>query len=149
MQTVLIRRNIMIENNLTFDPSLQYSPDYDLFMRIAANYKICSLSCFLAEYRKGEASLTSKMLDRIAPEMEHTLKYLSTNAKIFSEMPYNFYYAFQMLYFYKSLPLIHLGKYVIARKNILKCIKVKKRYILYYLLMFLPVSRTWLLKLMM
>jgi len=149
MQTVLIRKSILIKNNLTFDPSLQYSPDYDLFMRIAATYKICSLSCFLAEYRKGEDSLTSKMLDRIAPEMEHTLKYLSANTKTISKMQYNYNYAFQMLYFYKSLPLIHLGQYVQARKYILKSIKVKKRYILYYLLMFLPINRIWLLKIMM
>ena len=149
MQTVMIRRNILTENSLSFDTKLQFSPDYDLFMRIAAEHKICSLSSYLAEYRKGETSLTVKMLDRIAPEMEYTLKYLSTKSNISSKINHNFKVAFQMLYFYRSLPLIQSGQYLQARKNILKSIKVKKRYIIYYLILFLPVNRTWLLKLMM
>ena len=149
MQTVMIRRNILTENSLSFDSKLQFSPDYDLFMRIAAEHKICSLSSYLAEYRKGETSLTVKMLDRIAPEMEYTLKNLSTKSNISSKMNHNFKVAFQMLYFYRSLPLIQSGQYLQARKNILKSIKVKKRYIIYYLILFLPVNRTWLLKLMM
>ena len=149
MQTVMIRRNILTENSLSFDTKLQFSPDYDLFMRIAAEHKICSLSSYLAEYRKGETSLTVKMLDRIAPEMEYTLKYLYAKSNISSKMNHNFKVAFQMLYFYRSLPLIQSGQYLQARKNILKSIKVKKRYIIYYLILFLPVNRTWLLKLMM
>ena len=149
MQTVMIRRNILTENSLSFDTKLQFSPDYDLFMRIAAEHKICSLSSYLAEYRKGETSLTDKMLDRIAPEMEYTLKNLSAKSNISSKMNHNFKVAFQMLYFYRSLPLIQSGQYLQARKNILKSIKVKKRYIIYYLILFLPVNRTWLLKLMM
>ena len=149
MQTVMIRRNILTKNSLSFDTKLQFSPDYDLFMRIAAEHKICSLSSYLAEYRKGETSLTFKMLDRIAPEMEYTLKNLSAKSNISSKMNHNFKVAFQMLYFYRSLPLIQSGQYLQARKNILKSIKVKKRYIIYYLILFLPVNRTWLLKLMM
>ena len=149
MPTVMIRRNILTENSLSFDSKLQFSPDYDLFMRIAAEHKICSLSSYLAEYRKGETSLTVKMLDRIAPEMEYTLKNLSTKSNISSKINHNFKVAFQMLYFYRSLPLIQSGQYLQARKNILKSIKVKKRYIIYYLILFLPVNRTWLLKLMM
>ena len=148
MQTVMIRRNILTENSLSFDTKLQFSPDYDLFMRIAAEHKICSLSSYLAEYRKGETSLTVKMLDRIAPEMEYTLKNLSTKSNISSKINHNFKVAFQMLYFYRSLPLIQSGQYLQARKNILKSIKVKKIYIIYYLILFLPVNRTWLLKLM-
>ena len=149
MPTVMIRRNILTENSLSFDSKLQFSPDYDLFMRIAAEHKICSLSSYLAEYRKGETSLTVKMLDRIAPEMEYTLKNLSTKSNISSRINHNFKVAFQMLYFYRSLPLIQSGQYLQARKNILKSIKVKKRYIIYYLILFLPVNPTWLLKLMM
>ena len=149
MQTVMIRRNILTENSLSFDTKLQFSPDYDLFMRIAAEHKICSLSSYLAEYRKGETSLTVKLLDRIAPEMEYTLKKLSSKPNISSKMNDNFKVAFQMLYFYRSLPLIRSGQYLEARKNILKSVTVKYRYIIYYLILFLPVNRTWLLKLMM
>ena len=149
MQTVMIRRNILTENSLSFDTKLKFSPDYDLFMRIAAEHKICSLSNYLAEYRKVETSLTVKLLDHIAPEMEYTLKKLSSKSNISSKMNDNFKVAFQMLYFYRSLPLIRSGQYLQARKNIFKSVKVKYRYIIYYLILFFPVNRTWLLKLMM
>jgi len=149
MQTVMIRRNILTENSLSFDTKLKFSPDYDLFMRIAAEHKICSLSNYLAEYRKVETSLTVKLLDHIAPEMEYTLKKLSSKSNISSKMNDNFKVAFQMLYFYRSLPLIRSGQYLEARKNILKSVTVKYRYIIYYLILFFPVNRTWLLKLMM
>ena len=149
MQTVMIRRTVLMENKLSFDTKLQFSPDYDLFMRIAAEHKICSLSSYLVEYRKGETSLTVKMLDRIAPEMEYTLKSIYSKSNISSKREDKFNEAFQMLFFYKSLPLIHSGQYLQARKNILKSIKVKKRYIIFYLILFLPVNRKWLLKLMM
>ena len=149
MQTVMIRRKILTENSLSFDTKLKFSPDYDLFMRIAAEHKICSLSNYLAEYRKVETSLTVKLLDHIAPEMEYTLKKLSSKSNISSKMNDNFKVAFQMLYFYRSLPLIRSGQYLQARKNIFKSVKVKYRYIIYYLILFFPVNRTWLLKLMM
>ena len=55
-------------------------------MRIASEHKICSLSSYLVEYRKGETSLTNKMLDRIAPEMEYTLKNISANSNYSSKM---------------------------------------------------------------
>jgi len=149
MQTVMIRRNILTGNSLSFDPELQFSPDYDLFMKIAAEYKICSLSSYLVEYRKGETSLTFNMLDRIAPEMEYTLTNLAGYSNISAKMTRNFNVAFQMLYFYKSLPLIQSGHYSQARKCIFKSIKVKKRFIIYYLILFFPINRKWLLKLMM
>ena len=149
MQTVMIRRTILLENSLSFDPSLQFSPDYDLFMRIASEYNVCSLNHYLVEYRKVNNSLTSKMLDRIAPEMEYTLKSIYSKSNISSKREDKFNEAFQMLFFYKSLPLIQCGDFKLARKYILKSIKVKKRYILYYLILFVPVSRKWLLKIMM
>ena len=149
MQTVMIRRTVLRENKLSFDPKLQFSPDYDLFMRIAAEHNICSISCLLVEYRKGKTSLTVKMLDRIAPEMEHTLKKLYNKSNISTKMLDNFDFAFQMLNFYRSLPLIQSGHYSQARKYIFKSIKVKKKFIFYFLIMFLPVNRKWLLKLMM
>ena len=52
MQTVMLRSSVLSDNNLSFDLSLQFSPDYDLFMRIANDFRLCALSDFLVEYRK-------------------------------------------------------------------------------------------------
>ena len=40
MQTVMIKRSLLIAENLSFDTSLKYSPDYNLFMKIASKYPI-------------------------------------------------------------------------------------------------------------
>jgi len=149
MQTVMLRSSILSDNNLSFDLSLQFSPDYDLFMRIASNFKLCALSDFLVEYRKSENSLTSKMLDRIAPEMEYTLNSLDKKLNKSAKENQNFTKAFQMLNYYKSLPLIQKGNYKEARKFLYKSTRVRKRYFVYFLFTFFPVKNTWILKKML
>jgi glycosyltransferase involved in cell wall biosynthesis len=149
MQTVMIRRAVLSDNHLSFDLSLEFSPDYDLFMRIASEYKLSALSDFLVEYRKADNSLTSRMLDRIAPEMEYTLNGLYKTLSKLNKENKNLDKAIQMLNYYKSLPLIQEGKYREARKYIYKSIRVRKRYFVYFILMFFPVKNTWILKKML
>ena len=149
MQTVMLRSSVLSDNNLSFDLSLQFSPDYDLFMRIANDFRLCALSDFLVEYRKSENSLTLKMLDQIAPEMEYTLNGLYKKLSESNKDSQNFNKALQMLNYYKSLPLIQKGNYRDARKFLLKSTKVRKRYFVYFLLIFFPVKNTWVLKKML
>ena len=149
MQTVMIRRSILLKNNLTFDLNLKFSPDYDLFMRIASDFKICSLKDFIVEYRKVGNSLTYRYLDYVAPEMEYTLKKLDKKFQFSINSNINYYKATKMLDFYRALPLIRSGDYRHARRFIFKTIMVKKRYLIYYLFLCLPVNRDWILKRMM
>jgi glycosyltransferase involved in cell wall biosynthesis len=146
MQSVMIRRSILLDNNLSFDPSLQFSPDYDLFMRIASEYKLSSVSNFLVEYRKSDNSLTSKMIEYIAPEMEYTLNSLREKLSKKNIKINNFDKAVQMLDLYKSLPFIQIGEYKEARRLIFKATRVKKRFYIYIFLMLLPVKSKWMLK---
>jgi glycosyltransferase involved in cell wall biosynthesis len=146
MQTVMIRRSILLENNLSFDSSLRFSPDFDLFMRIAYENKLSSVSDFLVEYRKSDNSLTSKMIEHIAPEMEYTLSCLKKEITRQNRKINNFDKAIQMLNLYKSLPFIQNGNYKEARRLIYKATGVKKRYFIYIFLMFLPIKSEWMLK---
>ena len=148
MQTVMIRRSVLLNNNLSFDLTLQFSPDYDLFMRIASEFEICSIKDFIVEYRKVSNSLTYKYLDHIAPEMEYTLIKLDKKLELLGNKE-NINKAFEMLNFYKSLPLIRSGNYSEARKYLFKCIRIKKRYLIYYFIVCLPVKSSWILKRMM
>ena len=149
MQTVMIRRSVLLENNLSFDESLKFSPDYDLFMRIVAKHSSCSISSCLVDYRKVKDSLTSKMINYIAPEMEYTLKNLYSNLDLREELQRDFNKAFIMLNFYRSLPFVQAGDYTNARKFIWKSIFIRKRYLLYYFATLLPINSSWLLKKMM
>jgi len=150
MQTVMIRRSILLGADLSFNPTLKFSPDYDLFMRIAIDNTICSVSNYLVEYRKVKDSLTTKLVDRIPVEMEYTLSELyKINSSSDEAIENGFKVAFQMLYFYKSLPFLKSGEYSEARELILKSVRVRKIYLIYYMATFIPIVRSFLLKVIM
>jgi len=150
MQTVMIRRSILLGADLSFNPTLKFSPDYDLFMRIAIDNAICSVSNYLVEYRKVKDSLTTKLVDRIPVEMEYTLSELyKINSSSDEAIENGFKVAFQMLYFYKSLPFLKSGEYSEARELILKSVRVRKIYLIYYIATFIPIVRSFLLKVIM
>ena len=150
MQTVMIRRSILLGADLSFHPTLKFSPDYDLFMRIAIDNAICSVSNYLVEYRKVKDSLTTKLVDRIPVEMEYTLSELyKINSSSDEAIENGFKVAFQMLYFYKSLPFLKSGEYSEARELILKSVRVRKIYLIYYMATFIPIVRSFLLKVIM
>ena len=150
MQTVMIRRSILLGADLSFNPTLKFSPDYDLFMRIAIDNAICSVSNYLVEYRKVKDSLTTKLVDRIPVEMEYTLSELyKINSSSDEAIENGFKVAFQMLYFYKSLPFLKSGEYSEARELILKSVRVRKIYLIYYMATFIPIVRSFLLKVIM
>lgn len=149
MQTVMIRRSVLLQNNLSFDLNLQFSPDYDLFMRIASQFKLYALADYLVEYRKSENSLTSKLVDRIAPEMEFTLNNIEDELLKYGKEVKNLVKARQMLNYYRSLSFVQSGDFGEARKLIFRATKVKKKYFLYLFLMFFPIKSSWMLKKML
>ena len=149
MQSVMLRKSVIEKENLYFDDSLKFSPDYDLFMRFAINQKISSTSNYLVKYRKTPGSLTVRSLESIGSEVEITLNKLESN----QAFPHNFRVdlnkAFHMASFYKCLPYIDKGDYKTARKFAYKGVVAKKKIFIFYLLLWLPVSRKWLLKLIL
>lgn len=60
MPTIIIRKSILDNLEEKIDTTLSYCPDYDLFMRIASEYPVCSIKKILAKYRRVPDSLTSK-----------------------------------------------------------------------------------------
>jgi len=147
MQTVMIRMSVINIDRLSFDDSLKFSPDYDLFMRIAINHKVCSISEYLAQYRKSSNSLTKKLIGYIGPEMEITLNKLKNSNSLSSDSYLEFNKAMNMAYFYKALPYISKGDYKSARRFVIKGALARKKIFILYLLLCLPVNRKWLIKL--
>jgi len=77
MNSVLIRSDIP----LTFNKSLEYSPDFDLMLHIASRYRVFVIRKYLIKYRRLSDSLTHKKQHRWWIEMKYTLD------KIFTEYP--------------------------------------------------------------
>ena len=57
MQSVMLRAEILKSSGLHFDESLQYCPDYQLFMEIASRYSIGVIADNLVKYRISSKSL--------------------------------------------------------------------------------------------
>ena len=77
MQSVIINLNYV---NIVFDESLQYCPDYDIFMNIAVNnLKIQSLDKSLVKYRIHGESLSLNTLDIQVDEVKQVLQKIRTN----------------------------------------------------------------------
>lgn len=77
LQSTLIRNNIP----LSFSKELEFSPDYELMMRIAIQYKVLVIHDYLIKYRVVEDSLTNRKIHRWWIEMKLTLD------RIFAERP--------------------------------------------------------------
>lgn len=69
-QTVMLRNN----NNLAFDESYQYAPDFDLFMQIAIHNKVSVISDPLVKYRIHNDSLSSRTMEYWGVEILKTLE---------------------------------------------------------------------------
>jgi glycosyltransferase involved in cell wall biosynthesis len=149
MQTVMIRASILQNEHIFFDTSLKFSPDYDLFMRIAVNHNVCSISDYLVKYRKRGDSLTNKLIDHIGPEMEFTLNKIKAAQDFPDDLSAEFDTAMRMVNFYRALPYIEKSDYSSARKYVRKSNMMKKKIFLCYLLLFFPVNSKLLMRLIM
>ena len=73
MQSVMLRKSVIEKENLYFDDSLKFSPDYDLLMLLACEYKGGVLMDYIIKYRQSSNSLTNKKIQRWWIENKITL----------------------------------------------------------------------------
>ncbi|QXX06779.1 glycosyltransferase [Vibrio neptunius] len=103
MVTPLINRKFLIDNNLSFEPVIVASEEYNLFMRIAAKGKIHCASDVLGYYRVSDNSLTNKSISKWSFEREYTLKQLvQENPGIDIEYPLEFESAKDRAVYYEA-----------------------------------------------
>jgi glycosyltransferase involved in cell wall biosynthesis len=136
MQSVIIKNNI----NINFNINMQFSPDFDLFMKIASKYQVGVINEPLVKYRKLSNSLTSKKIDRWWIETKETLD------NIFIEQPElaikysnekNIAYA--KTTYYKALYLISINSWKQAQEELSS---IKNINLIYKILYFLSFSKT-------
>lgn len=61
--TSIIRKKILDEHNLRFDPDYQHAEDYDLFVRMSQHCKLANIPEILYKVRYHEASVSHKFND--------------------------------------------------------------------------------------
>jgi glycosyltransferase involved in cell wall biosynthesis len=133
MQTVLLRNNF----NISFNPQMEFSPDYDLFMEIASKKEIGVISTPLIKYRKTSSSLTSKKVSRWWLEMKMTLDRILKN---FTELKNSdeVRFAYAKVFYYKAIYLIKEERTKEARDYLKKNRFLDSKYFFLYILSFFP-----------
>jgi glycosyltransferase involved in cell wall biosynthesis len=137
MQTVVIRNNI----DISFNTSMEFSPDYDLFMRIISKYQVGVIGRALVKYRKLSNSLTSKKIDRWAIEIEESLDNIfKNNPSLKDKYQREYSLAYAKVGYYYAQYFVTIGDIKKARFALHKYRFLSKEYLFLYLLLFLPIS---------
>lgn len=134
MQTVLIRNK-----NITMREDLAFSPDYNLWLNIAAKHKIFVLKEIFVKYRIVKNSLTSKTISRWGIEKEITIDdVLNKNKELISEYEDEIKLAYAYAGQLKAKYYMSENRRLDAIKELSKYMFVKKSYFLFFILSFMP-----------
>jgi glycosyltransferase involved in cell wall biosynthesis len=149
MQSVMVRRDILLAEKLGFDESMKYCPDYNLFMEIASRHMVGVIKDFLVKYRVVANSLSKQTLDIAAPELRYSLdRILSGNPQLKSKYPSEITGAYAKLHYYDAVAAIYQDNRKEARNRLKPAVRHNMAFIFLYLLLYLPIPVSVTLKLL-
>jgi glycosyltransferase involved in cell wall biosynthesis len=149
MLSVMIRRNVLEENILTFLPHLEYCPDYNLFMEIASRFPVGVIRDNIVKYRVLPNSLSKKTLHLVSIEIQYTLdKILERDPDIRDKYSNSVKAAYAKLSYYDAINYINKDKFKEARKSLKAVLTQRWQYMALYFLLLLPISANHILRLL-
>lgn len=133
MQTVAIRNGA----GIIFNPGKSFSPDFDLFMKIASEQRVALIPEAVVKYRKLPRSLTTEMMDRWWIETGETLdEIFEGQPQLKEKYPYEMKLAYAKVSYYKARALFSQHRYRDARKELAKHFLLNTTYFILYMLSF-------------
>jgi glycosyltransferase involved in cell wall biosynthesis len=136
MQSVMLRNG----QDIKFDDSLKFSPDYDLFMQICAESDVGVIKEPLIKYRKLKDSLTNKSIALWAVEVERSLnKILNKQPKFKQKYPKELQFSYAKIAYYRAQFFLKKGGKQEAIKALSKYKNISLIYFGLYLLSLMPV----------
>lgn len=137
--TSMISRKALIDKKLNFDPEIQASEEYCLFMQFIYNEKVCVINKPIAKYLIRKKSLTDKAISRWSFERLYTLEKIIKNypeAKLRFKKEFNLAYSRADYYKARYLWSDNQKKKAIA---IMKKIKFKEyKYFILFIISLMP-----------
>ena len=147
MQSVLIKTSFLRAKNLTFDQTLSYCPDYDLFMRIAAEARIGVIEDDLIKYRVVKNSLSEQLVSVAPDEIRYCLRKLYSDKIRGSRiLSIAFKKAYSKTSFHDAISDLKSGNKHLARRHLKKIIFVSPTYLVIFMALYLPFSANFLLR---
>ena len=149
MQTVMLKRDFVISNHLSFNTSMSYCPDHNLLMTIASKVDVGVITDVVAKYRIVSNSLSKKTIDIAPQEYRLTLDEISkNNPTLRKQLSNDFDCAYDKAKYYEIVADIYNNNKGQARYKLKTILNSKIEYFLLYLLLFMPVSNKLILKLL-
>lgn len=149
MQTVMLKRDFVVSNHLSFNANMSYCPDHNLFMIIASKVDVGVITDVVAKYRIVSNSLSKKTIDIAPQEYRLTLDEISKNDPILRQKLSNdFDCAYNKARYYEIVADIYNNNKDQARYKLKTIFNSKIEYFLLYLLLFMPISNKLILKLL-
>lgn len=147
MVSAMVRKSVIESEGLSFNENFYFGPDYDLFMRIAAQHPIGVVQECIVKNRRVPDSLSKKTLQFVSTEVGHTLNELQ---KLYPSALASCGDALNevraKLKFYDAISHISAGEYAVARSALRPVISMRWEYLALFLILFLPLPKRWLLR---
>jgi glycosyltransferase involved in cell wall biosynthesis len=149
MQTVMLKRDFIVSNQLSFNTNMSYCPDHNLFMTIASKVDVGVISDVVAKYRIVGNSLSKKTIDIAPQEYRLTLDEISKgDPTLRQQLSNDFDFAYNKAKYYEVVADIYNNNKRQARYKLRGIYTSKIEYFLLYLLLFMPISNKLILKLL-
>lgn len=140
MMTVMIRSHVLKDiKKPYFDEALSFSPDFDLFLRIAAKHNAVVLKEVIAKYRVSQNSLTQKTRPRHSKEIVYTLiKLEGLYPELYKKYEKEFEHCYKWAAMMRANYLISIGEIKKARGSLKEASYLGGKHFRKYLLSYLP-----------
>lgn len=149
MQSVMLNHSYLTQHGLNFKTDMQYCPDHNLFMQIAAINKIGVDSSYLVKYRIVPNSLSSKTIYLAGFEVRLTLnKILKKYQHLERQFKNEFKLAYAKCDYYDAVSSIYNHDYKKAKKLLFPIIYLKYQFIALYFLLLFRTPRKFILKIL-
>ena len=149
MQTIMLKKDFVVSNQLSFNTNMSYCPDHNLFMTIASKADVGVITDIVAKYRIVSNSLSKKTIDIAPQEYRFTLDEISkSNPALRQQLSNDFDCAYNKARYYEIVADIYNNNKDQARYKLKTIFNSKIEYFLLYLLLFMPISNKLILKLL-
>lgn len=139
MVTPILRRRVLEEHGLSFDPNVTASEEYNLFMRMASKAPFCTIHEVLGVWRISSGSLTDQQISQWATERFYTLdQIIRENPGIEERYPQAFREARARGRYYQARYLASQGDMAGARVEMRAIVGQDVRYALLHAALFVP-----------
>lgn len=135
MQSVMIRNN----SSIVFNDELEFSPDYDLFMKTCSKSMVGVIENPLVKYRRLKNSLTNKTIHRWAIEMQYTLDSIfKKHSDLKQKYPKEIRMAYAKVAYYRARYLISINEKSQATATLSAYKSLNLMYLFLYLMAHFP-----------